>query len=361
MKRRQFLSAGMVGAAGAAVAAPALAQAMPEVKWRLASAAAKSQDLPYAAAELFARSVSDATDGRFQVQVGPNPDPAGTVFDAVAAGTCEVGHEALAASSGKSAAYALVSAVPFGLNTRGANAWFAAGGGLDLTNELLGKAGLYALPGGNTGAAMGGWSKREIKSLDALRGLRIRVSGLAGPIFEKLGALPQRLAAGEIAGALERGTLDAAGSLGPVEDERLGLVKAAPFIHYPGWWEGNSALLFLFNAAKWRELPKSYQSIATAAAAGVNADLTARLDARNPAALRRLVGAGAQLRAFPQEVLEAAYKATVDTFAELSTGNAEFKKIWDSVRAFRGEEYLWFQVAEYTFDNFMIRTRARGG
>lgn len=361
MKRRQFLSAGAIGAVGTAIAAPALAQsASPELKWRLTVGGAKSGDLPYAAAEVFARLVGEATDGRFQIQLVPSPD-AGPVLDAVANGTVDAGYESLSTSFGKNPALALLSSVPFGLNTRGQSAWFVAGGGLDLANEVLAKSGLYGLPGGNVGASMGAWSRRELRSLDAIRGLKVRAPGFAGSVFERLGAAPQSSTAAEAIAALRGGTLDAAISSGPIEDERSVLAKAAPFIHYPGWWEGGATLFFLFNAAKWRELTKPYQAVVNAAAAAAGLDLTARHDARNPAALRRLVGAGAQLRAFPQEVLEAAYKAASDLCSELSAGNADFKTLWDSIRAFRGEEYLWFQVAEYTFDNFMIRARARGG
>ena len=116
----------------------------------------------------------------------------------------------------------------------------------------------------------------------------------------------------------------------------------------------------MINTAKWKELPKTYQAIVTAAAAYANIDMQAKYDARNPAALRRLVGAGTQLRPFPQEVLEAGYKAANEVYEETSAKNPDFKKIWDNMRAFRNEEYLWFQVAEYTYDNFMIRARARG-
>jgi TRAP-type mannitol/chloroaromatic compound transport system substrate-binding protein len=116
----------------------------------------------------------------------------------------------------------------------------------------------------------------------------------------------------------------------------------------------------MINQGKWKDLPKNYQAVVTTAAAYANVDMQAKYDARNPAALRRLVGAGTQLRPFPQEVLEAGYKAANEVYEETSAKNADFKKLYEAVKAFRGEEYLWFQVAEYTYDNFMIRARARG-
>lgn len=363
MKRRQFLTTAAFGAAGAAVAAPAVAQSAPEVKWRLASAFPRSQDILFGAAETFSRYVSECSDGRFQVQSSAAGEIPGTAqpIEAVSANVVEMAHAAPSSLVAKDPAYGIVTGAPFGLNTRGQNAWYAAGGGIEMSNELFAKSGLYALPGGNGGAHLGAWLRREIRSVEDLKGLKIRIGGIAAQVVQKLGAAPQALPDAEIRSAFERGAIDAAAGLGPYDDDKLGLVKAAPYIYYPGWWEGSAGASFWFGQQKWRELPKAYQAIATAAAARVNADVTARYDARNPAAVRRLVGSGAQLRPFPQDVLEAAYKAASDTYAEISAGNADFKKIWDSVRAFRGEEYLWFQVAEYPYDNFMIRTRARGG
>ena len=207
---------------------------------------------------------------------------------------------------------------------------------------------------------MGGWFRKEVKTLDDLKGLKLRIAGLAGQVVAKLGVVAQQVAGGDIYPALERGTIDAAEWVGPYDDEKLGFNKVAPYYYYPGWWEGGAMLHFWFNKGKWDELPKAYKATATAAAAYANADMLAKYDARNPAALRRLVGAGAQLRPFPQEVMEASYKAANELYDETSAKNVEFKKVYETYRAFRNEEYLWFQVAEYTYDNFMIRARARG-
>jgi TRAP-type mannitol/chloroaromatic compound transport system substrate-binding protein len=176
----------------------------------------------------------------------------------------------------------------------------------------------------------------------------------------KLGVATQTLPGADLYAALEGKTLDAAEWIGPYDDEKLGLNKVAPFYYYPGFWEGGAMLHFWFNAQKWAELPKAYRAIAQGAAASVNGDLQAKYDARNPAALRRLVGGGAQLRPFPQEVMEAALKAANEIYADLSAKNPDFKRAYDALKTFRNEEYLWFQVAEYTYDNFMIRARARG-
>ncbi len=134
----------------------------------------------------------------------------------------------------------------------------------------------------------------------------------------------------------------------------------APFYYYPGFWEGGPTVHFWFSKGKWDELPKHYKAVVEDAAARAGQDMLAKYDARNPAALRRLVGSGAQLRPFPQDMMEAAFKTANELYDEISGQNADFKKMYTSLRDFRNEEYLWFQVAEYTFDNFMIRARSRG-
>jgi len=207
---------------------------------------------------------------------------------------------------------------------------------------------------------MGGWFRKEIKTVQDVQGLKIRIAGIAGQVLAKLGAVPQQIAGGDIYPALERGTIDAAEWVGPVDDEKLGFAKVAPFYYYPGFWEGGPTVHMMFAKPKWDELPKAYKAIVENACAHANMDMTAKYDARNPAALRRLVAGGAQLRPFSQDILEASFKAANEIYDEASAKNADFKKMYDSLRAFRNEEYLWWQVAEYTFDNFMIRARARG-
>jgi TRAP-type mannitol/chloroaromatic compound transport system substrate-binding protein len=361
MERRRFLTAAGAGLAAGAVAAPAIAQSAPELRWRLTSGFPKSLDTIYAAAEVFARYVSDATDGRFQVQPFAAGEIVGTfqAADAVGAGTVEMAHTSPYYYVGKDPTFAFGTAIPFGLNARQSNAWAYQGGGMDLLNEFYAKHNIYGLLGGNTGAQMGGWFRKEIKGVQDLQGLKMRIGGLAGQVMSKLGLVPQQIAAGDIYPSLERGTIDAAEWVGPYDDEKLGFVKIAPFYYYPGFWEGGPMLMFFVNQAKWNELPKSYKTIVQAAAAVANVDMTAKYDARNPGAMRRLVGAGAQLRAFPQDILDASFKAANELYDEISGKNAEFKKVYDSYRAFRNDEYLWWQVAEYTFDTFMIRSRAR--
>jgi TRAP-type mannitol/chloroaromatic compound transport system substrate-binding protein len=361
MKRRQFLTSVTAGAAVSSLAAPAIAQSNPEVRWRLQSAFPKSLDTLHGAGELFSRIVSELTDGRFQVQLFAAGEIVGTfqVADAVGNGTVEAGYATTYYYVGKDPTFALPCDFPFAPNARQKNAWMYHGGGFDLSNEFFAKHKLYAVPMGSTGAQMGGWFRKEIKTLADLQGLKMRIGGLGGQVMQKLGAVPQQIAAGDIYPALERGTIDAAEFVGPYDDEKLGLNKVAPFYYYPGWWDGGPVIHMMINLDRWNELPKTYKAAVHAAAAQTNIDTLGKYDARNPGALRRLVATGAQLRPFSQEILEASFKASNEIYDEISAKNPDFKKLYDSIRAFRNEEYLWFQVAEYSYDNFMIRARGR--
>jgi len=361
MKRREFLKVAGVGMAATAVAAPAVAQSMPEIKWRLTASWPKSLDTLYGACETLAKYVAEATDNKFQIQTFAAGEivPALSVLDAAQNGTVEMSHTAMYYFIGKDPTWALFCAVPFGLNTRQQNAWFTDGDGLTLMNEFGKKSNVHALTGGNTGAQMGGWFRKEIKTLDDLKGLKFRIGGWAGKTLQKLGVVPQQIAGGDIYPALEKGTIDAAEWVGPYDDEKLGFNKVAPYYYYPGWWEGAAALHFLINLQKWNELPKNYQAIVTAAAGAANVETTGRYDARNPSALRRLVAAGTQLRPFTQPILEACLKASNEVNVETSATNADYKKVLESMQAFRNDEYLWWQVAEYTYDTFMIRSGIR--
>ena len=357
MKRRDFLKATGAGLAASAVAAPAIAQSAPEIKWRCTSSFPKSLDTIYGAAETFAKAVAEATDNKFQIQIFAAGElvPGLAAADAVTNGTVEMCHTASYYYIGKDPTFALGTAVPFGLNARQENAWMYFGGGMDLMNEFYKKYKILAFPCGNTGTQMGGWFRKEIKEPGDLNGLKMRVGGFAGQVLSKLGVVPQQIAAGDIYPSLEKGTLDAAEWVGPYDDEKLGFQKVAKYYYYPGWWEGGAMLNNFINIEKWEALPPAYKSIIKTASAMANEWMQAKYDAGNPAALRRLIASGAQLRPFSQNVLEACYKAANEVYAETSATNADFKKVYDSMVAFRKDEYLWWQVAEYTFDTFQIR------
>ena len=180
---------------------------------------------------------------------------------------------------------------------------------------------------------MGGWFRKEIKSVADLSGLKFRIGGFGGSIIQRIGVVPQQLAAGDIYPALEKGTLDAAEWVGPYDDEKLGFAKVAKYYYYPGWWEGCGQAHNIMNLAKWNELPKPYQNAIITASGDAWAWVLGRYDSLNPPALKRLLSGGAQLRAFPQDVMEACYKAANDVYAELSKTNPMFKKMLRQSRA----------------------------
>jgi TRAP-type mannitol/chloroaromatic compound transport system substrate-binding protein len=367
MDRRSFIAkAGLSGAGAAAaaltLAAPAIAQSMPKLSWRCTSSFPKALDTIFGAAQTMADYVRESTDGNFDIQVFAAGElvPGLQAADAAAAGTVECCHTASYYYWGKDPTYALATAVPFMFNDRQMNAWLYYGGGSDLLNEFYATQGLYGLASGNTGAQMGGWYRKEIKTVADLKGLKMRIGGFGGKVLERLGLVPQQIAGGDIYPALEKGTIDAAEWVGPYDDEKLGFQKVAPFYYYPGWWEGGPTLHTLVNLAKWNELPKFYQAALKSACQAANCDMMASYDQKNPAALKRLVANGALLRPFSPEVLSACFEAANATYTELSAANAAFKKIYDSQTAFRRDAYVWAQVSEYTFDTFMMLQQRAG-
>src|SRR5215211_1485064 len=306
MRRRAFLTSSGLGLAGAAaLAAPAIAQSQPEIKWRLASSFPKSLDTLFGAVDRFTTHIAEATDNKFQIRAfaGGEIVPPFQVLDAVQNNTVEMGHTASYYYIGKDPTFAIDSTIPFGMNARQMNAWMMAGGGLDLLRNFFKDYNVYNIPSGNTGAQMGGWYRKEIKTVNDLKGLKMRIAGLAGEVLGKLGVVAQQIPGGDIYPALEKGTIDAAEWVGPYDDEKLGFYKVAKYYYYPGWWEGGPELDLFVNTQAWEKLPKSYQAILEAACYEANVDMMAKYDALNPAALRRLVAAGVQLRPFSRELL----------------------------------------------------------
>jgi TRAP-type mannitol/chloroaromatic compound transport system substrate-binding protein len=357
MDRRSFLKqAAVAGAGTAALAAPAIAQGQPELKWRLTSSFPKSLDTIFAAAETFSKYVAAGTDNKFQIQVFAAGEivPGLQAADAVGAGTVEACHTASYYFFGKDPTFALATAVPFALNARQMNAWWYYGGGIDLMNEFYSGFNIHALPCGNTGAQMGGWFRKEINGVADLKGLKMRIAGLAGRMMGSLGVVPQQIAGGDIYPALEKGTIDATEWVGPYDDEKLGFAKVAPYYYYPGFWEGGPSLHVMVNKTKWEELPETYKTVFKGAAEAANMDMLAKYDYLNPTAIRSLVSKGAQLRPFSQEILQAAFEAANTIYGELSASNPKFKKVYDSIMTFRNDTYRWSQIAEYSFDSFMM-------
>ena len=366
MQRRDFLTkAGAAAAAGALATAanaqaPAQTASLPTLSWRLASSFPKSLDTLFGGAEAFAKRVAQLTGNKFQIRAFAAGEvvPPLQVLDAVQAGTLECGQTASYYYAGKDPAFAFDTTLPFGLNTRQQNAWMYAGGGLELIRALYKDYGCVQFPAGNTGAQMGGWFRKEIKSVADIKGLKFRIPGIQGQVLAKLGAVPQQIAGGDIYSALERGTIDAAEWVGPYDDEKLGFSKVAKYYYYPGFWEGTAQLVVIVNQKKWDELPPEYKAAIEAASAETNIHMTAQYDTKNPQAMRRLVATGTQLRPFPRPVMEAAYKAAFELYDELAAKSPHFKRIYEPWRAYREDQYLWFRVAENTFDNFVYSQSA---
>jgi TRAP-type mannitol/chloroaromatic compound transport system substrate-binding protein len=355
MKRRQFLKTAGVAAAASTVAAPAIAQSQPDIRWRCASSFPKSLDTIYGTAELVAQKVAAATDNKFQIRVFAAGEivPGLQVADAVQANTVELGHTASYYYVGKDPTFAFETTVPYGLNTRQHMAWMYNGGGIQLFREFFKDYNIVQFPCGQTGAQMGGWFRKEIKSVKDLEGLKFRIAGITGQMLAKLGVVPQQIAGGDIYPALEKGTIDAAEWVGPYDDEKLGFYKVAKYYYYPGWWEGCAQLSMYVNSSQWESLPKSYRAIFESACAEANTAMLAKYDIQNPAALRRLVANGTELRPFSREIMEATYKAAFELYDEIAKQNPKFKKVYDAWKPVREEEHLWFRVSENTFDNFV--------
>ncbi len=369
LDRRKFIAGAATGGVGIAAAAcdntpkaPAILSAMPEIYWRMTSSFPPSLDTIHGSGKVFCDSVAAMTDNKFRIQLFAAGEIVGGLqaADAVTDGTVESSHTASYYYWGKDPTFALATGVPFGLNSRMQDAWMYEGGGIELMNAFYKKYNIYGLPGGNSGAQMGGWYRKEINTPEDWKGLKIRIGGFGGAIMSKLGAVPQQIPAGEIYPALEKGTIDAAEWVGPYDDEKLGFYRVAPNYYYPGWWEGQAMLHFFFNLEKFESLPKNYQAIIRAAAHTANTIMLARYDMLNPPALRRLVEKGAKLRPFSEPVLDACLNASNEVYAELSAKNADFKGAYEAMTAVRAESYIWHQLSEHTMDTYMMIQQRNG-
>lgn len=375
MERRKFLLKAGVGAAAVGLAAcgqkeepkPPMAPAAPapaapavhtggqEIRWRLASSFPKALDTIYGAAETFSKNVSEATGGRFTISVhaGGELMPAFGVVDGVQQGTVECAHTAPYYFFGKNEAFAFDCAIPFGMNSRQLTAWMYEGNGMQLMREFYAQYSIINFPMGNTGAQMGGWYRKEITSVADLNGLKMRIGGFGGRVLGKLGGVPQNIPGGEIYQSLEKGTIDATEWVGPYDDLKLGFHKVAPFYYYPGWWEGGAQLSLYVNDKAFNGLSNEYKSILRQAASDAHVVMQAKYDARNPTALKQLIAEGAKLARFPREVMDAAFKARNEVYAELNDKNPNWKKIYADYSRFLADQYQWAPIAEGSFDQYM--------
>jgi len=355
MERRSFVrSAGLAGVL-AAGAAPAIVQAQSNIRWRLTSSFPKSLDTLFGVAETFTKKVGEMSGGKFQISAHAAGElvPAFGTVDAVQNGTVECANTAPYYYFGKDPTFALGCAIPFGLNSRQMTAWMFEGNGLKLMREFYRNFNIISFPMGNTGAQMGGWWRKEIKSLADIKGVKFRTGGFSGRVFERLGGVPANIPGGEIYTSLEKGTIDAAEWVGPYDDQKLGFHKVAQYYAYPGWWEGGPQLDLHVNIKAYDALSAEYKAIIEAATAYAHVDMQAKYDARNAAALKQLVGSGVKLFRFPKDMMDAAFKESMALYSELSGSNPAWKKVYEDFSAFRRDVNLWFRFTEAGFDDFM--------
>ena len=367
VNRRNFLGHAAAGAAGAGLlaacgsddssdtldGAPAV-QTGQRVTWRCASSFPRGLDAIYGSAERIGEITSALTGGRFQIRAYPAGElvPGLQVMDAVQQGTVQVGQSTSYYYTGKNQALAFDTGVPFGMTARQQDAWLNEGGGLDVVRGVFADFGIITFPGGNTGAQMGGWFRKEVNTAEDLRGLKMRIPGLGGDVMDRLGVTVQVLAGGEIYPALERGAIDATEWVGPYDDEKLGLHRAARYYYYPGWWEPSASVSFEVNRTAWDSLSADYKAVFEVAAQVSARRMLYTYDARNPAALQRLVAGGTRLRPFSDEIMSLARTTIGEILEENAAADAQYRQVYDHWRSFKEASYRWFATAELRYAGF---------
>lgn len=358
IQRRRFLRAGAAGGVAAgALAFPMIATAQQKFNWKMTSAYPKGSPFymagPGSATDL-AKMISDMSDSRLNIQVYGAGElvPAFEGFDAVRAGTVEMNHANSYFWTGKTFAAQYFTAVPFGMNFQGMNGWFYDGGGIDLWNEVYAPFGMVAFPCGNTGVQMTGWFRKEIKTVADLKGLKMRIPGLAGKVYASLGVDVKVLPGGEIFPALERGVIDAAEFVGPFQDRRMGLQKAAKFYYTTGWHEPATVSELLINKAAWEKLPKDLQAIVRTASAACNVISEGWCQKNNSEAMDDLVKNQKVLaRPLPDGVIKALRAETKKILDEAIAKDPMTKKVHDSYFAFKRKYDAWTRVSEVQYHN----------
>jgi TRAP-type mannitol/chloroaromatic compound transport system substrate-binding protein len=360
MQRRRFIAraGGLVAAAAAApvVQAPSVI-AQPKFRWRLATSWPPKFHPPGIAAELFARTVDELTQGRLKVEVygGGELVPAFENFEAARKGTIEAGHSAAYYWAGKEPATQWFTAVPFGLNSQGTQAWLVSAGGQALYDEVYKAFNLVPVRCGPTGIQMGGWFRKEIKTVADFRGLKMRIPGLGGKVLAKAGTTVTLLPVGDIFPSLERGVIDATEWVGPLQDERAGFHKAAKFYYYPGWHEPGTASELFFNRKAYDALPVDIQRALHAAAAYVDTWTLTEHEAGNAIALERLVNQhGVQLFRFPDEVLRELRKLSAEVVREEAEKSPMAKKVFEHYEKFKKQWLEYSKLSEAAYYHMMF-------
>ncbi len=359
VSRRKFLPAAAAATVAAStLAAPAIAQTDPVIKWRLTASYPKSLDTLFGAVNTITKTVSDLTDGKFELQPFAAGEivPGLQVLDAVANGTVEAGFTYMGYYIGKNPAAIFDASLPFGLTPRQHAAWLNFGGGRALVDEIYDGFGVVAITAGNTGGQMFGWFRKELKTPKDLEGLKMRTAGFGGKVMAKLGVVAQQIAGGDIYPSLERGTIDACEWVGPYDDEKLGFNKVAKYYYTPGVMELEATNQLMISKKAWATLPPRYQAAMRAAGSVANQEMLASYDAKNAEAIARLVAAGTQLSVLPDEIIKALRVALEQVLDEEAAANEQFKKILTNWRAFRANQHRWFSIADTRAENAVYRS-----
>ncbi len=320
--------------------------------WKMVTAWPPNFPIFQEGVEQWAKDIDIMSGGRLKVQVyaGGELVPPLQTFDAVSQGAVQMGHSGAFYWAGKVPAAQFMSSVPFGMTTKGVNAWLYEGGGLELWRELYKPFNLIPFPAGNTGVQMGGWFNQKIESVADLKGLKMRLPGLGGKVLAKAGGTPMLLAGGEIYLALERGTIDATEWAGPFHDKRFGLHRAAKYYYYPGWHEPGSALELIINSNAWALLPADLQKIVAVAARSLNQWMFSRFEALNIKALRELQEQHfVEVLAFPPDVIKELKRLTSEVFEEEAAKSASFKKVYEAYKKFQADHAAWNAISDEAY------------
>ena len=305
-------------------------------------------------AENFARMVAQMSDGRLTAKVYGAGEivPAFEVFDAVSQGVADAGHGAAYYWKGKVPSSVFFTAVPFGMNAQEMNGWLNIGGGLELWQEAYAPFNLIPMVGGSTGTQMAGWFNKEINSVEDLKGLKMRIPGLAGEVFAAVGGIAVRIPGGELYTSLQTGVIDAAEWVGPYNDLAFGLYEVAEYYYYPGWHEPGAMLEFIVNKDSFEALPADLQAIVTTATQASNQLMLDEFTARNNTALRQLVDEhGVKLRRLPDDVLLALYKASEKAMLKLTANDPMSAKVHASFKAFYDGVRDYHHISEQAYIN----------
>ena len=326
------------------------------IKWRMVTTWPKNLPGLGTAPERMAENIRMMSQGRLDIKVYGAGEivPALEVFEAVSQGTVQMGHGAAYYWKGKVPIAQFFTAVPFGLTAQEMNGWLLHGGGLELWRELYARYNLFPIPGGNTGVQMAGWFNREINSLEDLKGLKMRIPGMGGEVFEKAGGTAVNLPGGEIFTSMQTGVIDATEWVGPYNDLAFGLHQVAKYYYYPGWQEAGPTLEVLINQNAWQSLPEDLQAIVKTAALAANTDMLAEYTARNNSALRELIDQHhVELRRLPDDVLNEIRMVSEQMIQEMVNGDDDelSKRIYESWRRYRDDVVAYHEISERAYIN----------